>query len=143
MTEAQTRLGTSPAVQPDSSGNGTVTSLIAGILDDAQKLARQQFDMLKAEIHEDLRSSKRAAEYGGLGVVLLTVGLLGLVAAIAYLLHDEFQLAMWSSWAITSGIFILVGMAFAFASYAILERVSPIPHKTIHALQENLKWKTS
>ena len=31
--------------------NGTVTSLVSGILDDAQKLVRQQFEMLVSEVH--------------------------------------------------------------------------------------------
>jgi uncharacterized membrane protein YqjE len=120
-----------------------MTGLVSGILEDAHKLVRQQFEMLKAEIQEDLKNSKRAAEYGGLGVVLLTVGILGLVTAIAYFLHDEFHLAMWASWAITSGVFMIIGIALATSSYLLLERFSPIPRKTFHALQENLQWKTN
>ncbi len=142
MVETQSRIPDTSGTPADLNKNGSVTSLVAGILDDAHKLLRQQFEMLKAEVHEDIQKSKRAAEYGGLGVVLLTVGILGLVTAIAYFLHDEFQISMWASWAITGGIFVLLGTALATASYLILERFSPLPTKTLHALQENLQWKT-
>jgi len=142
VLETQPRIQDTSGTPADLNKNGSVTSLVAGILDDAHKLLRQQFEMLKAEVHEDIQKSKRAAEYGGLGVVLLTVGLLGLVTAIAYFLHDEFQISMWASWAITGGIFVVLGIALATASYLILERFSPLPTKTLHALQENLQWKT-
>ena len=128
---------------PPVSSDGTMTSLVAGILDDAQKLVRQQFEMLKAEVHEDLDKSRRAAEFGGISVVLLTVGILGLVTAAAFFLHDEFQFPMWESWAIISGIIILVGIVLAFTSYTLLERINPLPKKTLNALRENLQWKTT
>jgi len=121
---------------------GTVTTLVAGILDDAQKLIRQQLEMLKAEVKEDFRRSKRAAEFGGLGIVLLTVGFLGLVMCIAYVFHDEFGFSLAASWGITAVIFLIAGGALAATSYILLERFNPLPDKTFHALQENLTWQT-
>jgi len=117
--------------------------MVSGILDDAQKLVRQQVEMLKAEVKEDFRRSKRAAEYGSLGIVLLTVGFLGLVTALAYFLHEHYQFSMWASWGITGGLFLIAGGAFAATSYILLERFNPLPDKTFNALQENLTWKTS
>ena len=142
MIETQPRITDTGDSPHKSAANGTMTSLVTGILEDAQKLVRQQFEMLKAEVHEDFLKSKRAAEFGGLGVVLLTVGILGFVTALAYFLHEEFQLSLWISWTITSGIFLALGTALATTSYILLERFNPLPHKTIHALQETLKWKT-
>jgi uncharacterized membrane protein YqjE len=142
MIETQPRIIDTGNSSPDPNVNGTVTSLVTGILEDAQKLVRQQFEMLIAEVHEDFQKSKRAAEYGGLGVVLLTVGIMGFVTAIAFFLHDEFQLSMWISWAITSGVFIVLGIALAITSYILLERFSPLPKKTFQALKETLQWKT-
>jgi uncharacterized membrane protein YqjE len=143
MSDIQTQRSNVEAPPPLPQVDGTVTTLVTGILDDAQKLVRQQIEMLKVEVTEDLHRSKRAAEFGGIGVVLLTVGILGLVTAIAYFLHDEFQLAMWVSWAIISGVIILIGIVLAFTSYTLLERINPVPNKTLHALRENLQWKTT
>ena len=129
--------------QQPATANGTLTMLVSGIMDDAQKLVRQQIDMLKAEVREDFRRSKLAAEFGGLGIVMLTVGFLGLVAALAYFLHEHYQFSMWASCGITGGIFLLIGGALAATSYILLERFNPLPDKTFNALQENLTWKTT
>jgi hypothetical protein len=141
MIETESRSTT--IENPPAAPSGNVTGLVSGILDDAQKLVRQQIDMLKSEVREDFKRSKRAAEFGGLGIVLLTVGFLGLVAALAYFLHERYQFSMWASWGITGLIFLLVGGALAATSYILLERFNPLPDKTFNALQENLSWKTS
>ena len=47
-------------VSPPAPTNGNLTGLVSGIVDDAQKLLRQQVEMLKAEVKEDFRRSKRA-----------------------------------------------------------------------------------
>jgi hypothetical protein len=99
--------------------------------------------MLKAEVKEDFRRSKRAAEYGSLGIVLLTVGFLGVVSSLAFFLHEQYQFSLWASWGITGGLFLIVGGALAATSYILLERFNPLPDKTFNALQENLSWKTN
>jgi uncharacterized membrane protein YqjE len=119
-----------------------VTALVSGILDDAHKLLRQQIDMLKVELHEDFRRSKRAAEYGGVGVALIAVGVLGLVTALALFLHEQFHFSLWASFTITGGFFFVLGLALAVAGYLLLERFNPLPDKTFHAIQENLSWQT-
>jgi hypothetical protein len=120
-----------------------MAGLVSGIVNDAQTLMRQQIEMLKVEVKEDFRRSKRAAEFGGLGIVMLTVGFLGLVTALAYFLHEYYQFSLWASWAITGGVFLVIGGALAATSYILLERFNPLPDKTFNALQENLSWKTT
>jgi len=132
-----------PPVAAPAPPPGAVTTLVSGILDDAQKLLRQQFEMLSAEVKEDFRRSKRAAEFGGLGIVLLTVGFLGLITAFTYALHEYYHFSMWASWGITGLIFLVAGGAFAATSYVMLERFNPLPDKTFDALKENLTWKTT
>jgi hypothetical protein len=143
-------IGATPRPMPDSSTplpeaqfrNGSITRLVSGILDDAQTLVRQQFDMLKAEVREDFSRSKQAAEFGATGIVLLTVGFLALVSALAFFLHEQYQFSMWASWGITGLIFTGLGIACAVTSYVLLNRFNPLPDKTFNALQETLSWKT-
>jgi hypothetical protein len=143
MTDTESRPTPATAATDGPGNGGNLTGLVSGILDDAQKLMRQQVDMFKSEVREDFKRSKRAAEYGGLGIVLLTVGCFGLVMAIANFLHEQFQFSLWASWAITGGIFLLIGVALAITSYVLLERFNPLPDKTFNALQENLSWQTN
>ena len=120
----------------------SVSGLVSGIIDDAQHLIRQQADMLKAEIREDFQRSKRAAEFGALGIVSGTVGVLALITALAYFLHEQFQFPLWASWGIIGGVSMIIGIALGGFSYVLLERFNPLPDKTFRALQENLSWQT-
>jgi hypothetical protein len=120
----------------------SVTGLVSGIISDAQTLLKQQADMLKAEVREDFKRSKRAAEFGAVGIVFTTVGALGLITALAYLLHEQYAFKMWASWGIVGGLFAIVGAACAGFSYVLLERFNPLPDKTFNALKENITWQT-
>lgn len=150
-TESNAAIGATPVSTSDTTpatpmrnvaGSESLTKLVSGILDDAQALARQQFEMLKAEVREDFSRSRRAAEFGATGIVLLTVGMLGLVMALANYLHETYQFSMWASWGITGLLFSTLGGACAVTSYVLLNRYNPLPDKTFNALQENLSWKT-
>ena len=127
---------------PPAAAPQTMTNLVSGIVNDAQTLLRQQADMLKAELKEDFARSKRAAEFGALAVVFTTVGALGLITALAYVLHEQYGFKLWSSWGIVGGLFAVVGLACGAFSYILLERFNPLPDKTFNALQENLSWTT-
>jgi hypothetical protein len=131
-----------PTDDPASRAEPSVTRLVSGIIDDAQKLLRQQADMLKAEVREDFQRSKRAAEYGALGIVFSTVGAMGLITALVYLLHEHLHFEMWASWGIVGGLFLIAGVALGGFSYVLLERFNPLPDKTFNALKENLTWQT-
>ena len=98
--------------------------------------------MLKAEVREDFKRSKRAAEFGAIGIVCATVGALGLVTALAYFLHEQYAFKMWASWGIVGAMFAGVGVACAAFAYLLLERFNPLPDKTFNALKENLTWQT-
>jgi hypothetical protein len=126
-----------PAVPPQS-----VTGLVSGILNDAQTLVRQQAEMLKAEMREDFRRSKRAAEFGSIGIVFATVGVMGLITALVYVLAERFGFQMWASWAMVGGLFAVVGAGLGWYSYVLLERFNPLPDKTFNALKENITWTT-
>ena len=130
---------TPPAAAP---ADGSVAKLVSGIVEDAQTLLRQQAEMLKAEVREDFQRSKRAAEYGALGIVCATVGAMSLIFALAWFLHDQWGFAHWASWAIVGGVFLIAGVALGGFSYVLLERFNPLPDKTFNALKENLTWQT-
>lgn len=131
-----------PADPPAAPSAASVTGLVSGIIQDAQTLLRQQAEMLKAEVREDFKRSKRAAEFGAISIVCATVGALGVITALAYLLHEQFQFAMWASWGMVGGVFLVVGVALGYTSYALLERFNPLPDKTLNALKENVTWQT-
>ncbi len=121
---------------------GTVTELVSGIIGDVQKLAKQQMDMLKAEVREDMARTKSALMMGGIGVALLTIGGLALVFGLVYLLRDQAGLSEWAAWMIFAAICLAGGVVLGFVARNLFESFNPLPDKTFTALQENLTWQT-
>lgn len=119
-----------------------VSELVSGIMDDTTKLARQQFDMLKAELREGMQNTRRAIQMGSLGIVLLTVGGLTLVAFLVNLLHEQFQFTMWGACLLIGGLATALGLGFGLAARYLIDTFNPLPTKTIETLQENLTWQT-
>jgi hypothetical protein len=120
----------------------TMTGLIAGILDDGQKLFRQQIEMIRAEFQEDVRKTKQSALYLGIGSGIISLGVILLSVALVYLLHylTTPNLPLWACWAIVGGLFVLIGGIALYVGYRIISTNNPLPDKSLHALQENVSW---
>ena len=127
-----------PAVSTQS-----VSELVSSILKDVQLLARQQVDMLKVEVREDINRTKQATVYGGLGIACLSVGGIALVFGIVHLINWlNPELPLWASWMIFAALFLVGGFVLGTIGKNLFESFNPLPDKTYNALQENLTWKT-
>jgi hypothetical protein len=121
----------------------TLTELVSGIADDAQRLIHQQYQMLRAEVKEDIRRTKSALAYMGFGIGASLVGALFLVVALPLLINDLLDVVTtrpWAGWAIIGGVMLVVGLIGLFAGRRIFQKNNPLPDKTLNALEENLSW---
>jgi len=120
-----------------------MTSLLRGIVDDAQELVKQQFALFKAEVREDSRKTQEATTILGIGALLSFAGILVLCFAAAHLLHyavPTVELGVW--YLIVGGVVTALGGGLAYAGYAKFRSFNPLPDKTAKALSENLTWPT-
>jgi hypothetical protein len=121
-----------------------MTELVSGIVSDAQTLLRQQVVMLRSEMKEDMRRTKEAAKYMGLGATLAALGALFLLIGSVYLLNWLApDLPLWGCWAIVGGVLLVAGLVAIYAGKRVFDSFNPLPDKTAHALQENLTWMTN
>src|SRR5262245_4139712 len=118
----------------------TLTELVSGIAEDAQRLIQQQYQMLRAEVKEDIRRTKSALTYMSAGIVASLIGVVFLVVALPLLLNWTFNLPDWAGWAIIGILMLLLGIVGLFAGRRIFEKYNPLPDKTLNALEENLSW---
>jgi uncharacterized membrane protein YqjE len=126
-----------------ANGHQSVTELVSGIVSDAERLFRQQIEMVRAEFKEDLRRTKQVVVAMGAGVVLLAVGVVMLIVALAHLIAEQAQLPMSASWAIVGGSVLLLGIIATVVGVRILASYNPLPDKSFNALQENVSWITN
>jgi Putative Actinobacterial Holin-X, holin superfamily III len=118
----------------------TVTQLVSGIAEDAQRLITQQYQMLRAEVREDIRRTKAALAYMGFGAAAAAVGLLFLVVALPLIINWGFNLPEWVGWAIVGGVLLVIGIIGLVVGRGIFKKNNPLPDKTLNALEENLSW---
>src|SRR5262249_51189879 len=120
--------------------NASLTELVSGIIDDSQQLLKQQMQMFKAEIKQDLHKTTDAAKYLGIGIAVVAVGGLMLVFALDYLLKWAFpDLALWACFAIVGGVFVAVGVGLIWGGTRLLKSSNPLPDQSVQALQENVQ----
>lgn len=124
-------------------GQTSVTELVSGIVSDAERLFKQQLEMVRAEFKEDMRRTRNVVLAFAVGAVLLAVGVVMLIVAGAHLLHEQTQLPMSASWAIIGGSVVLLGVVAAVVGGRILASYNPLPDKSFNALQENVSWITN
>jgi len=124
--------------------NTTVTGLVSGIIDDTQRLFKQQAELLKADIKKDIKEAKEAGASMIVAGALLGSGGLLLLFALVHLLSWAIpQLPLWGSFGIVGGLLALAGGIAFYRGREKLEHLNPLPENSAQALQENLQWKTN
>ncbi len=121
----------------------SVTSLVSGIVQDAQELLKQQFELLKAEVKDDMKHVLDAGEIIGLGAGLGLVGGILLTLMLVYLLNWAVpSIPLWGCFGIVGALFVVGGAACYLSGKHMLDNVNPLPEKTAEALKENVQWIT-
>jgi uncharacterized membrane protein YqjE len=121
-----------------------LTSLVSGIISDAQDLVKQQLTLFQVEVKNDMRRTLAATipiVIGG--VVCLLAGIM-LCVMLAHLIHWLWPdtIPLWGGYAIVGGAFAALGLALVFWGKAQFSKFSPLPDQTVEGLKENIQWQT-
>jgi len=125
----------------------SATSLVSGIVDDFQALVKQQLQLTRQEILEDLRKAKEGALLYSVGVGILVLGALALVPGLAHLLHwatspagtDPASLPMWACYLILAAVFGISGGVLVWWGDTRFQAINPLDNNpATEAMKENL-----
>jgi F0F1-type ATP synthase assembly protein I len=131
------------ATNVQSESDVSVTSLVGGIVNDAQELMKQQLALFKAEVREDMRKTSEASVSLALGLGATLVGSIVLSFAVAHLLSWAFPTVPLGVWyVVIGGVVTAVGAGLTCSAYQKFRSFNPLPDETAKALEENLEWKT-
>ncbi len=121
----------------------TVTSLLSGIVNDAQELIKQQLELFKHELKDDMKKAQEGLPSLGLGVALAVAAIFLLGVTIATLLSWAFPNALpyWASFLIVTVVFGVVGCVLLYFAKKNLESL-PMSHEAMKATEENVEWLT-
>src|SRR5947209_8425096 len=88
---------------------GTLGSLAEGAIEDLEKLVRQNFELLRSELKQELDNARNAAVSMGVGAgVAATGGILGTVGLV-HLMHSTTRLPLWACYGLVGGALGAVG----------------------------------
>jgi hypothetical protein len=122
----------------------SMTKLVGGIIDDTQRLLKQQADLLKADLRREISGAKEVGMSMALAVALMSVGGLLLSFMLAHLLSWAVpDLPLWGSYGIVGGLFAAAGGIVFYLSREKLDKLTPPGEQTVEGLKENLQWKTN
>jgi len=131
-------------VKSNSNNDASVTSLVSGIINDAQELFKQQIELLKHEVREDLRKTKEASQMLGVGLGIAMLGAILVAMMCAYLLNWAFpQLPLWACFGICGGVLVAVGVGIFYVAIGKFGSFNPLPDQSAQALKENVQWITN
>src|SRR5262245_207008 len=120
----------------------SVTELVSGIVQDAQKLARQQLTLFQVELKNDWRRTLNAVLPLVCGLMVAFIGVIIGALAIAHLLPTIWpDLPLWGALAIVGGGLVVVGAAATLIGRRLFSTFNPPPTETVQGLKETLQWK--
>lgn len=126
--------------QIKAEAEATVPPLVSGILEDTQTLLRQEMQLARAEIKQDMKSAREAAlafgisaAVGGLAVLLLSFGLVALLSWLTLI-------PMWGSYAIVGGIYAAAAAVSFYQGHQAYEQTDFVPRRTVETMKENAQW---
>jgi len=122
----------------------SVTGLVTGIINDAQELFKQQVQLLKHEVKEDIRKTRDAGMILGLGIGVGFVGATLLAFMLAHLLAwAEPAMPLWACYGICGAILFAVGAGICYAGAMKLKTINPLPNESAQILKENVQWMSN
>jgi hypothetical protein len=127
-----------------SDSERSVTSLVSGIIADAQRLIEQQLTMFRQEIRDDLWKALWAAIPFAVGIFMTLIGAALVLLMLPLLLHWAVaELPLWACFGIVGGVLAAVGGILVFVAVKKFESFNPLGEKSMKAFKENLKWTTN
>jgi uncharacterized membrane protein YqjE len=129
-------------LQSPSSEQQSLTSLLRGIVSDAQELFRQQMALFRTELLAEGRKAGEIMLALAMGLAVLGIGVLMLCWALAFLLNWAFSWPQWAGFLLLGAIFGLLGGVLVYVGRERFRSFSPLPEQSAEALRENLEWKT-
>jgi hypothetical protein len=117
----------------------SLIDMIKGTLGDAQDLVRDEIALAKAEAREEVRRLGAGAGLIAGAVLAGVVGLIFLLATIAWGISEGLGWPTWPGFAIVTAVTLIAAATMAYLGRARLARERHMP-RTVDTVKENMQW---
>jgi protein-S-isoprenylcysteine O-methyltransferase Ste14 len=118
----------------------SMSSLVTGIINDAQQLMRQELALARREVQAELTKARTAAVAFGIGAAVGALAAVLLSFFLVYLLTWATGLPEWV-WFLIVGVLFAAAAGWLFlAAKSKVEQISLVPRQTVETMKENVQW---
>ena len=125
-----------PVTTPDTS----ISSLLKGILTDVRTLIREELALARVELNAHATRARTAAVSAGIAAVALAFGSAFLLIAVALGIADALAWPAWAGFLVVAAALSLIGLVAYSIARRRLKAVSMVPAETVSTLKENSEW---
>lgn len=119
----------------------TMTPLLRGILDDTQKLLRQEIALARVEVTEDARRARDAVVGISLGTMMGCMAFIFVCFAAVYLLVAyQPTLPVWGAYAIVAAVLAVLSGIFTTRGMKRVREIRGVPQQTVDSIQQGFQW---
>ncbi len=119
----------------------TMTPLLRGILDDTQKLLRQEIALARVEVTEDARRARDAVVGISVGAMMGYMAFIFLCFAAVYLLVAyQPTLPVWGAYAIVAAVLGVASWIFTARGMRRAREIRGVPQQTVDSIQQGFQW---
>lgn len=119
----------------------TMTPLLRGILDDTQKLLRQEIALARVEVAEDAHRARDAIMGISLGAMMGYLSFVFICFSCVYLLIAyQPALPVWGAYALVAVVLAVASWLFTARGIRRAQEIRGIPEQTVDSLQQGFQW---
>jgi len=119
----------------------TMSPLLRGIVDDTQKLLRQEIALARVEVTEDAMRARDAVVGISLGAMMGYLAFIfGCFAVVYLLVAYQPKLPVWGAYAIVAGALALVSWICTARGIRKAREIRGVPQQTVDSIQQGFKW---
>jgi uncharacterized membrane protein YqjE len=116
----------------------SISEILQDVLRNLQSIVRSEVRLAKTEVGEELTKIKPAIVLLGIGAVCGLFGVLFLLLTTMYAI--ALALPLWASALVVAVVLIIITAITLKTGQKRMERVQPLPDKTIASMKENAEW---
>src|SRR5260370_29595128 len=123
------------AVQTSEETKQSPAALVGGIVEDAQRLLRQEVQLATQELKQEWQKTKSAAASFAAGLVVLVFAAFLFMFMLVYLLAYYTAIPTWGCYGIVGGLLALIGIGLFFYCKHKARQIRIPPPQTFGTLQ--------
>jgi hypothetical protein len=118
----------------------SIGSLIGALINDTRELFRQEVNLFRLEVRQEVANAKAAAIKIGIAAFALFLAALFLLTALARGIADGFSIPIWAGFGIVGALLGIVGGVMVAMAGPNLRAAGPVPPRTAQTIKENVEW---